>query len=235
MSTLPSFLQCRLTEAYSYLAFHQPMHCLSNAPHLGGSQHARGVFNMKVGLQLPAEQDPSEQPWQTLARALQQHDIPGPCVGLMTAASMKSFRLVVAAVGDYSVVCAVTCGLANARRVGDAADFNELIAPQRLPPGTINIMLVSDAPLVDGARVEALALVVEAKTAACYDHVISSATSGRIATGTGTDVALVASPILTADTQQLLYCGKHTVLGECIGKCVYEAVSHSIQACLNAG
>lgn len=213
--------------------FLHPMRCISNAPWLGGmSEQVRGLLNLKVSK--AAELDPvtgePEPISQTFQRSFDSLAISTPYAGMMTAASMNSFRCRYLSVQNHNLLCGVTAGLANARRVGDSAD--ETTIGQIHPPGTINLWLITDAPFNPAAQLEAFALLCEAKTAACYDKGISSEKSGQTATGTGTDVTLVASR--QSKAAAIPYCGKHTLLGEKIGGCAYEAVADAIQACLDA-
>jgi adenosylcobinamide amidohydrolase len=51
-----------------------------------------------------------------------------------------------------------------------------------------------------------------------------------MATGTGTDSLCLLSA--HAATDALEYCGKHTRIGEWIGRAAYAAVHESVEACL---
>lgn len=221
------FVQWQVSQGDVRFIFSNAMRCVSSAPFNGGVVDAQAILNLKVDKE---DRGVEETPQQTLIRTIREWGLPTPCVGLMTAAWMESFRLQCVEAGRYQILCAVTSGLANARRVGDPADSQELF--EQPPVGTINLFLITDAPLSAAAQFEAFALLVEAKTAACYDHQVISPKSSEIATGTGTDVALVASPVLMETDSQVPWCGKHTLLGECIGRAAYEVVSESILACL---
>lgn len=215
----------------SIIQFNQPLSCVSNAPWLGGSTcNIDGVFNLKVSGDNNDQVNPTIE--QTFANALYEKQLSGNFVGLMTAASMKSFRFCTTQVGDYSLICAVTAGLANARRIGDEADFHHL-GEEKLPAGTINTVFATNAPLTPSAQLEAFALLTETKTAACYDANILSTKSKKIATGTGTDATVVASQHSDDSDLTIPYCGKHTLLGEQIGLVAYEAISNAIQGCID--
>lgn len=81
------------------------------------------------------------------------------------------------------------------------------------------------APLSEAASLEALSLVVEARTAATIAHDVPSRRSGLRATGTGTDCVVVASPSRHAG---LPYAGKHTAVGHVVGRAVLEATHEAI-------
>ena len=215
----------------SILQFHTPLNCISNAPWLGGSSNTiKGVINLKVSETGNTDEIPTIE--QTFVKACRDNQLTGRFVGLMTAASMKSFRFSTKKFGDFSMVCAVTAGLANARRIGDTADFYETTV-EKLPAGTINIVFATNAPLSATAQLEAFALITEAKTAACYDANILSFKSNKMATGTGTDATVVASAIEADNDLLIPYCGKHTHFGEQIGSVAYESISATIQGCLD--
>ena len=118
--------------------------------------------------------------------------------------------------------CIATVGLSNALRVGDPPGLGAIA-------GTINLLLATSVPLAREARLEALALAAEARTAALLGHSVRSFRSGRTATGTGTDCIVVAAP---ADDRGAPFCGKHTELGHHIGAAVFEAIDRGARAWL---
>jgi adenosylcobinamide amidohydrolase len=81
------------------------------------------------------------------------------------------------------------------------------------------------APLSPAASIEALSLIVEARTAAVIEASVRSRRSQGIATGTGTDCAAVLAPEGTAPE---LYAGKHTALGHVIGEATFRATTTAI-------
>lgn len=142
-----------------------------------------------------------------------------PVVGLMTGVPIK--RLVQKAVthDDLTIECFATVGLSNALAAGDPATYEEHV-------GTINLIVVVGQPLAPPAMTEAIQLVTEAKTAALMGAGIRSAVSNALATGTGTDCVALACPV---GVPAYRYCGKHTKLGELIGKVVSEAMKEGIR------
>lgn len=109
----------------------------------------------------------------------------------------------------------ITIGLSNAERIGQREDYTGRDWGKDW--GTINIALRLDQPLSDIGLLEAMSLATEARTAAVID--LGHRLDTGIATGTGTDCIAIAAP--PGDTP---YAGKHTALGEAIGKAVYTAV-----------
>lgn len=221
-----SLLNFHLTDDYCAVSFQQPLDALSSAIHNGGKTRARGWLNLRVSatpLACTAFPSPTQM-FETQARLLQWQ---GPVVGMMTAASMKSCRMRYFKRDEVFVLCVATTGTANARRAGDPADVDGWQHCQ-WQPGTINIALFSNAHLTDSAKVEALQLIAEAKTAACHDSDLLSPVSGFIATGTGTDASAVFSH---PEGLPLDFCGKHVLMGEVIGTLAYDVVREGILAC----
>mmetsp|Transcript_17425 Transcript_17425/g.18847 ORF Transcript_17425/g.18847 Transcript_17425/m.18847 type:complete len:238 (-) Transcript_17425:1381-2094(-) len=90
-----------------------------------------------------------------------------------------------------------------------------------------------NAPLSTGAIVEAYAIVIEAKCAACADLRVKCAKSmhGDLAQGTGTDCAVLLTPRMSSTTNDdviIEYAGKHILLAEMIGQAVREATREAI-------
>jgi adenosylcobinamide amidohydrolase len=114
--------------------------------------------------------------------------------------------------------CLTTVGLSNGERVGARRAVQPHI-------GTINTLVHVSVPLTDGAMVEALSIVAEARTAA----IIESRGVGRgpSITGTGTDCIVVASPC--TGREPLAHAGLHTAIGEAIGGAVYDATRHGAE------
>ena len=143
-------------------------------------------------------------------------------VGFLTGCSLAEFVERKRERGGLSVRCVATIGLRNALRIGDPPRTTPIV------PGTINILLQISRPLSECASIEALSLVAEARTSAVLDGHVPSSIGNTIATGTGTDCIVVASPLPSATGSEFVYAGKHTELGHLIGSCVYDAVSHGV-------
>jgi adenosylcobinamide amidohydrolase len=181
----------------------------------GGDRVARVVAWHQVrNAELPQEID---------ARALLRERLAAQrlddAVGLMTSGDLGAAVDVTAGAAR----CLATVGLSNALRVGDPPGMPEVA-------GTINLLVVVSVPLAREARLEALALAAEARTAAVLAHAVPSMRSGLHATGTGTDCIVVASP---ADDRGATFCGKHTPLGHDVGRAVFEAVDRGTASWLS--
>jgi adenosylcobinamide amidohydrolase len=144
-------------------------------------------------------------------------------VGFLTGCSLAKFVEKRRDRGDLSARCIATVGLRNALRIGDPP------GPNAMSPGTINILVQTSFPLGECASLEALSLAVEARTLAVLEAHAPSGVGNAIATGTGTDCIVVASPLPSSDDSEISFVGKHTEFGHLIGLCVYDAVSHGIR------
>lgn len=224
--SLNPLLTLQLNAQHCCARFSRPLDALSSAVLNGGKTRASAWLNLHVMANAPADAC-FPTPQATLSGYGDAIDLPVSTVGMMTAASMKSCRIRYFK-RDQVFVCSVaTVGIANARRAGDPADDDRWQACQR-NVGTINIAVFTNANLSDTAKVEALQLIAEAKTAACHDSDLASPVSGLIATGTGTDASAI---FCDPEGLPIDYCGKHVIMGEAIGSLVYDVVKEGIAAC----
>lgn len=221
MQPITSYASLQQTQQHIHISFSIPHRTTSSAVLNGGIVHADHLFNMNV----PKQGQYTEPPEETLANYCSASGWQGTAVGMMTAASMDSFRMAKETVQGVDIVVMVTAGLANARRVGDHAE-HRIIAASPETPGTINIVVLTSAVLTEAAGVEAVLMATEAKSAALQNAGITSAISNVIATGTGTDsVAIVSGH----GPETVQYCGKHVLFGEILGRMVTDRVNASIQ------
>ncbi len=148
--------------------------------------------------------------------------------GLSTAASMDNVAIVDETFGDLEVTAIVTGGVeVNGGRVGDPAVwYNPKIKNESPNLGTINTFLYIDANLPPGILARALVTATEAKTAALQELMANSNYSSGIATGSGTDGTVV----ITNRESDLCFenAGKHSKLGELIGKAVLKATKEAL-------
>ncbi len=239
---------------------------LSSAVWKGGLQSLKGnkvcVFNYRV----PSTYDGLHPEPKTLLRnaikAEKKNNLSqirfldeNTTVGIMTATSMKSLCTASRSAGGIFVDAIVTAGISNARAAGSDADVFHMFPPEDKihnadssspvapPPGTINtVVVVNGAPLSEGAMVEAYAIALEAKCAACADMKLACAKSlygTELAQGTGTDCAVLVCPLMkntnikinnssNSGAMVLEYAGKHCLLAELIGQAVREATRAAI-------
>ncbi len=198
---------------------------LSSAVYNGGYNVASSILILKVGENFDGCKKAAENPEISLADYCKQLQLRGTTVGMMTAASMDSFRLVSRSSQGVEITAMVTAGLSNARCAGDRAEWRKIQADVN-STGTINIIILTNAVLSQAAMVEAVMLVTEAKTVAMRRLGVKSPVSGAIATGTGTDAIAVANGF---GTDTIRYCGKHVLFGEMLASAVIEAITESLR------
>lgn len=208
------------TPSHIHVEFTVPHQVMSSAVLNGGLVYADHIVNLKVPKYLTAPSSPQ----RTLTQYCEDANWHGSSVGMMTAASMDSFRMAKQSAQGVDIIILVTAGLSNPRRVGDHAEHRIMVAESE-EIGTINIIMITSAILTGAAMVEALLIVTEAKTAALQDAGIKSPVSDKIATGTGTDSVAVVSGHGPAEVN---YCGKHVLFGEILGRMVTDTVASSI-------
>ncbi|MDZ7708792.1 MAG: adenosylcobinamide amidohydrolase [Roseovarius sp.] len=136
-------------------------------------------------------------------------------VCFLTSCNIAQFTTATAQADGIHARAVATVGLSNAESVGT-----------RLPPaahgwGTINIAVELTESLTEAARLEALSIATQARTAAILSAGITLPTGP--ATGTGTDCIAIAAP--EGDTR---YAGLHTGVGEAVGRAVRDAVARGV-------
>ncbi|MBC7132480.1 MAG: adenosylcobinamide amidohydrolase [Roseovarius sp.] len=136
-------------------------------------------------------------------------------VCFLTSCDLSRACEAVAEVAGIRARAIATVGLSNAESVGTRLPA----APRAW--GTINIAVTLSEGLSEGARIEALSIVAEARTAALLASGLRLPT-GPV-TGTGTDCIAVAAPAGTAR-----HAGLHTAPGEALGRAVLDAMTRGI-------
>ena len=136
-------------------------------------------------------------------------------VCFLTSCDIAQFTVAMAQADGITARAVATVGLSNAESVGT-----------RLPPaahgwGTINIAVEIGTGLSEAARIEALSIATQARTAAILAAGIPLTTGP--ATGTGTDCIAIAAPAGTTR-----YAGLHTGAGEAVGRAVWDAVARGV-------
>ena len=148
---------------------------------------------------------------------------------LSTGANMNNLAVSEKSFKARKVCCLATGGVGNALRSGvDTANWIEHDGKYMIALGTINIILLTNITLTDGALARSIITATEAKTAALQDmDVRSSVSPENQATGTGTDNVIVVSG--TDPDKKVRHTGGHTKLGELIGASTKIAVAETIK------
>ncbi|HJU12471.1 MAG TPA: adenosylcobinamide amidohydrolase [Candidatus Binataceae bacterium] len=187
------------------------------APMGGGLKRASAIINHQIARD---DRVATEAPVPYLSRlAISLGFRPRDCIAMMTGANVNRGGRATMRRRGLAVSGWCTAGCSNALRVGDRATASSS------PPGTINIAVVINRPVTIAALAEGLQVAVEARILAVQETGLKSIRSGLPATGTGTDCIVVAAPEpeMKAPGDVISYCGKHTVLGELIGRTVMRA------------
>ena len=198
---------------------------MSSAVLGGGYDRADHIVNLKVTEDFPNRRSDFELPETTLERYCNHIGLAGKVVGMMTSASLNSFRTATCLRENVEVTCLITAGISNARKAGDPAEHRRFDEPQ-CHTGTINTILLTNALLTEGALVEAIITATEAKTVALQNAGVISSSTGAPASGTGTDVIAVVNGKGPA---KIRYCGKHVIFGEMLANAVIEALTASLR------
>ncbi len=148
--------------------------------------------------------------------------------GMLTAANMMNVAIVSKGFRGLEVTAIITGGVEiNGGRVGDPASYYQENGSHFPLNGTINTIIVINADLPEYTMSRVIMTATEAKTAALQELMVPSRYSEGIATGSGTDMIAVVcdmtSPLKLTDA------GKHSKLGELIGKCVIEATKRALE------
>lgn len=152
---------------------------------------------------------------------------PTQVVGMDTAAQMDNVAIVERTYRTLTVTAIVTAGIEeNGGRAGDVADYYEPDYTAHYH-GTINIMLLIDGNLGEATLARALVTATEAKTAAIQELLAASCYSEGLATGSGTDQTIIVSN--RESSLVFTDAGKHSKLGELIGRAVIEAVKCALE------
>lgn len=150
---------------------------------------------------------------------------PERACGLSTAADMENAAVCQETYDNLTVTAIVTGGIdVNGGRAGDPATWHEGTSPAS---GTINILLFFSVCLPEWSLTRALITCTEAKTAALQELLAPSMYSSGLATGSGTDGIILVSDLSSPVT--LTYAGKHSKLGELIGRTVKTAVKRALE------
>lgn len=202
---------------------------LSASTYNGGyHEDYTAVYNYdgKQGSGMPCEvlADTYEEHMRLISKRLALN--PDRVSGMSTAASMENAVIESLSYKELTVTAIVTAGIeTNGGRVGDPADYYSPIEkPDRF--GTINIILVFNCDMPAGTMARALVTCTEAKTAAIQELLAGSNYSTGLATGSGTDqTIIIANP-----ESKLCFegAGKHSKMGELIGKVVIKAVKAAL-------
>lgn len=151
---------------------------------------------------------------------------PAETAMLLTGADMDNLALRKEEYQEFKLFALVTAGTkSNAQRIGvDRAGSLEREGEFETL-GTINVIVLTNASLSDGAMARGIITLTEAKVIAFEDTDIRSSYNPEIrATGTGTDNAIIVS----GEGPRIDYLGGHAKMGELMARAVTSAVKEAI-------
>ncbi|MCE5285886.1 MAG: adenosylcobinamide amidohydrolase [Pelosinus sp.] len=200
---------------------------LSTSSYNGGFLLADAVFNHRPTFAVKNEQDlPGGSIAGYLALTSEKQGLKRS-TGLLTTARMHCYSYSNAAYKNIIVETIATAAIdKNAIRAGNSASYYEMQGQYHGVGDTINIFVLTNVSLPQGAMVKALLTITEAKTAALQELCVINSQTHTPATGTSTD-----GVILAADPEADITCTNtrtQTKLGELIGKTVKQAVKNSL-------
>lgn len=198
---------------------------LSSAPHGGGVGFASHILNHQVeadGHNMGRYPSPARS-LRILASSLK---LRADTIGLMTAVPMTQLVTARVTAAGLWVECCATVGVTNAVRAGEWS-LGSAQPEGGDKPGTINLIVNTNANLSIAAMVGAVQVVTEAKTGTLQDHGVKTRENQSFATGTGTDVVVIACASRGQGPPQQ-YSGTHTIIGALIGSAVARCVSRGL-------
>jgi len=206
-----------------YGGMHDDLQCIFNHQSCEPAGHHRKELKAIVS-----------DPLRYQTELCEQYGLPGLSASLGTAANMHYAAIETARFRNLAVTAICTGGVeGNAGRAGDPASvwegeagFEPLAASGDEPPGTINTMLLINRELAPGAMVRSIMTATEAKCTVLQELAVSSRYSDGLATGTGTDQIAVACSL--GGGSPLTSAGKHSKLGELIGRAVSRAIGKTL-------
>lgn len=195
----------------------------------GYREDLTAVFNHQVSLDVCEACQTTEDIKTYLKGVAESLELdPNTVCGLMTCAYMQNTAIVPMSYRDLYVCAIVTAGIEeNGGRAGDPASYYENNESYEPVGGTINTILLINADLPEYSVGKALMTATEAKSVALQQLMARSIYSQGIATGSGTDmIAIITDP---NSKLHISDAGKHSKLGELIGKTVISATTEALR------
>ncbi|WP_447980206.1 adenosylcobinamide amidohydrolase [Candidatus Nitrospira bockiana] len=213
----------RVIERTLVIDLHRPRRILSSAPRGGGLVTARYVLNHQVDIRPEVRDDGWGDPRRYLGRLAHRLRAGQRCVALMTAVPMTQLVCIREQADGVWMEAFLTVGLTNAVRVGESPVARE--RRLRGTPGTINVILVTNARLALSAMVTLVQVATEGKTAALLAAGVKSCSGADGATGTGTDALVVVN----GAGPRVRYGGTHTLIGALVGRVISRGMDEGIR------
>lgn len=183
---------------------------VSNASMNGGLRNANGIINYS----LYGKSDCKNKPVEYLRNVLLSRGIDySSVIGLLTA--VRPDRFVISR--SSMATSFISAGVDNAATPMDGLSYSG--------KGTINIIVLANVKLTDAAIMDAFKTSVEAKSYSLWTRKVKSKFSGKVATGTITDVTAIVSD---ETGEEFKYAGTGTDLGSSISKSIYDGLTYAL-------
>jgi len=191
----------------------EPLAVLSSAFARGGLASARAIVNLHVPKNLHQEDSAA-----LLPAFVDRRRIPGPWVGLLTAAWTERAEVAEECLNGLTALAIVTVGLSNRVAAG--------LTPIGVwAPSTINAIVVVEGAPDPAALVNAVMTVTEVKTSLLAAADLRCA-DGHVASGTSTDATVVAA---TGRGSRQRFGGPISDLGWIVARAARAALGAGIQ------
>lgn len=207
------------TSRFIVTDFDHPLRTLSSASTGGGHRRVQTIVNLKTDAQEALDNTFED----LISDFFRKRGSDTHGIGLLTSAEMGYAQFVTAQDRGIGVLAIVTAGTSNALNIAERSD-TEFSGESNTGFGTINIIVITSACLLDECMVSSIITATEAKTAALFDLQVKSVMTGSQATGTGTDTIVIAS----GNGMRIRYAGGHTLYGQLLGQAVYHGVRRSL-------
>jgi iron complex transport system ATP-binding protein len=199
--------------------FSSPRRVVSSAVYGGGVLKAGAIINLRT-TSLEAHK---HKPDTLINNFITRKNLNTRAVGLLTAAPLEYAQFVYQEEQGIKVLSIVTAGVSNALNIAERS-FTDFTGEYIVQPGTINIITITNANLLNDCMVSSVITSTEAKSAALFDLKVKSVITGKQATGTGTDSVVIVSGGL----MNIKYAGGHTLFGQLMAEAVYTGVKNAL-------
>ena len=208
------FYKFYLRDTYYLIDFGVAVRKFSSAPFNGGTGTCKYYVNMTV---------PHDFRGDVLSEGTRFLEASGleasqTCMNF-TACDVKKYAFGEIMSAGFRISTWITAGISNALSVGSHGIPSQ---------GTVNIAMLTDAPLGDSAAVNGMQDIIEAKAQAFNDMDIRDSATGKRAPGTSTDTA---SLFISSGSHDMEFGGRLTEFGMEASILVYRLVSEAVKKC----
>ncbi|MGF7184695.1 adenosylcobinamide amidohydrolase [Desulfitispora alkaliphila] len=192
-----------------------PLRAISSGVLGQGLLKVTGIINKQVHKDYS-----SNEPVKDLRQACVELNLdPENSCGLLTAVKMKDVVWAQENRKEFWVKVFATAGVTNAAEAGKRNFYEE-------KPGTINIIVLTNASLSDGALVNSVITMTEAKTLVLLELGVKDVETGNPASGTTSDAIVIAT---TGTGPRVDFAGTATEFGQVAASLVKYCIHNSLK------